>query len=75
MMPLAVQPKAIAHPTDRPLLKPAREELVRAAKEAGIPLRQSCKAWDKHRTSSAGAPRQALISARSLQASPSVEPR
>jgi len=75
MMPSTVQPKAVAHPTDSPLLNRAREQLVDAAKEAGIPLRQSCEAWDKHRTSGAGTPRQALISARSLQASPSVKPR
>jgi IS5 family transposase len=36
-----VQPKAIAHPTDSRLLNRAREQLVDAAQEAGIPLRQS----------------------------------
>jgi IS5 family transposase len=36
-----VQPKAIAHPTDSRLLNRAREQLVGAAKEAGIQLRQS----------------------------------
>lgn len=36
-----VQPKAIAHPTDSRLLNRAREQLARAAQEAGIELRQS----------------------------------
>ena len=36
-----VQPKAIAHPTDSRLLNRAREQLVAAAQEAGITLRQS----------------------------------
>jgi IS5 family transposase len=36
-----VQPKAIAHPTDSRLLNRAREQLVQAAQDAGIPLRQS----------------------------------
>jgi IS5 family transposase len=36
-----VQPKAIAHPTDSRLLNRAREQLVGAAQNAGIPLRQS----------------------------------
>jgi IS5 family transposase len=36
-----VQPKAIAHPTDSRLLNRAREQLVDAAQEAGISLRQS----------------------------------
>jgi transposase, IS5 family len=36
-----VQPKAIAHPTDSRLLNRAREQLVHAAQEAGIALRQS----------------------------------
>lgn len=36
-----VQPKAIAHPTDSRLLRRAREQLVDAAKDAGIELRQS----------------------------------
>ena len=36
-----VQPKAIAHPTDSRLLNRAREQLVAAAQEAGIELRQS----------------------------------
>jgi IS5 family transposase len=36
-----VQPKAIAHPTDSRLLNRAREQLVDAAKDAGIQLRQS----------------------------------
>jgi transposase, IS5 family len=36
-----VQPKAIAHPTDSRLLNKAREQLVDAATDAGITLRQS----------------------------------
>lgn len=36
-----VQPKAIAHPTDSRLLNRAREQLVEAAQDAGIDLRQS----------------------------------
>lgn len=36
-----VQPKAIAHPTDSRLLNRAREQLVEAATDAGIELRQS----------------------------------
>lgn len=36
-----VQPKAIAHPTDSRLLNRAREQLVAAAQQAGITLRQS----------------------------------
>ena len=36
-----VQPKAIAHPTDSRLLNRAREQLVVAAQDAGIELRQS----------------------------------
>ena len=36
-----VQPKAIAHPTDSKLLNRAREQLVSAAQDAGIALRQS----------------------------------
>jgi transposase, IS5 family len=36
-----VQPKAIAHPTDSRLLNRAREQLVDAAQDAGITLRQS----------------------------------
>jgi transposase, IS5 family len=36
-----VQPKAIAHPTDSRLLNRAREQLVQAAQDAGIELRQS----------------------------------
>lgn len=36
-----VQPKAIAHPTDSRLLNRAREQLVAAAQEQGIELRQS----------------------------------
>ena len=36
-----VQPKAIAHPTDSRLLNRAREQLVGAAQDAGIALRQS----------------------------------
>jgi len=36
-----VQPKAIAHPTDSRLLNRAREQLVGAAQDAGITLRQS----------------------------------
>lgn len=36
-----VQPKAIAHPTDRRLLNRSREQLVAAAQDAGIDLRRS----------------------------------
>jgi IS5 family transposase len=36
-----VQPKAIAHPTDSRLLNRAREQLVGAAQESGVVLRQS----------------------------------
>lgn len=36
-----VQPKAIAHPTDSRLLNKAREQLVKAARDGGIELRQS----------------------------------
>jgi IS5 family transposase len=36
-----VQHKAIAHPTDRRLLERARVELVEAAKDAGIDLKQT----------------------------------
>jgi transposase, IS5 family len=36
-----VQPKAIAHPTDSRLLNHAREQLVAAAQDRGIELRQS----------------------------------
>jgi IS5 family transposase len=36
-----VQHKAIAHPTDSKLLETARVKLVEAAKEAGIPLKQT----------------------------------
>jgi IS5 family transposase len=36
-----VQPKAIAHPTDSRLLNRAREQLVQAAQDGGIELRQS----------------------------------
>jgi IS5 family transposase len=36
-----VQPKAIAHPTDSRLLNRAREQLVDAAQQAGIVVRQS----------------------------------
>lgn len=36
-----VQPKAIAHPTDSRLLNHAREQLVKAAQDDGIVLRQS----------------------------------
>ena len=36
-----VQPKAIAHPTDSRLLNRAREQLVKAAQDDGIVLRQS----------------------------------
>ena len=39
-----VQPKVIAHPTDSRLLNRAREQLVYAAQDAGIALRQSY-AW------------------------------
>lgn len=40
-----VQPKAIAHPTDSRLLNRAREQLVAAAQQAGITLRQATRAW------------------------------
>ena len=43
-----VQPKAIAHPTDSRLLDRAREQLVGAAKKAGIVLRQSYARVGKH---------------------------
>lgn len=36
-----VQPKAIRHPTDSRLLNRARGQLVAAAQDAGIELRQS----------------------------------
>lgn len=36
-----VQPKAIAHPTDARLYDKARRKLVEAAKDEGVPLRQS----------------------------------
>jgi len=36
-----VQPKAVAHPTDAKLLETARAKLVQAAKEAGVPLKQT----------------------------------
>jgi IS5 family transposase len=36
-----VQQKAIAHPTDSRLLEVARDKLVQAAKDAGIPLKQT----------------------------------
>ena len=36
-----VQPKAVAFPTDAKLMHRARERLVRLAKKAAVPLRQS----------------------------------
>ena len=41
LLDTTVQPKAIAHPTDSRLLNRAREQLVEAAQDAGIGLRQS----------------------------------
>lgn len=38
----AVQPKAVAHPSDSLLLDQAREQLVANAQDAGIQLRRSC---------------------------------
>jgi IS5 family transposase len=49
-----VQPKAIAHPTDSRLLNRAREQLVDAAKDAGIELRQSYARVGKHADHKAG---------------------
>ncbi len=49
-----VQPKAIAHPTDSRLLDRAREQLVGAAKKAGIVLRQSYARVGKHADQKAG---------------------
>lgn len=49
-----VQPKAIAHPTDSRLLNRAREQLVDAAKDAGIELRQSYTRVGKHADHKAG---------------------
>lgn len=43
-----VQPKAMAHPTDSRLLDRAREQLVDAAKDDGIELRQSYARVGKH---------------------------
>ncbi|MAF48320.1 MAG: IS5/IS1182 family transposase [Rhodospirillaceae bacterium] len=43
-----VQEKNIAFPTDAKLIHRARERLVKQAKEAGIPLRQSYKRVGKH---------------------------
>lgn len=49
-----VQPKAVAHPTDSRLLNRAREQLVDAAKDAGIGLRQSYARVGKHADHKAG---------------------
>jgi IS5 family transposase len=49
-----VQPKAIAHPTDSRLLNRAREQLVDAAQEAGIELRQSYARLGKAADAKAG---------------------
>ncbi len=47
-------PKAIAHPTHSRLLNRAREQLVDAAKDAGIELRQSYARVGKHADHKAG---------------------
>ncbi len=49
-----VRPKAIAHPTDSRLLNRAREQLVDAARDAGIELRQSYARVGKHAEHKAG---------------------
>jgi IS5 family transposase len=49
-----VQPKAIAHPTDSRLLNRAREQLVAAAQDAGIELRQSYARMGKAADAQAG---------------------
>ena len=49
-----MQPKAIAHPTDSRLLNRAREQLVDAAMDAGIELRQSYARVGKHADHKAG---------------------
>lgn len=49
-----VQPKAIAYPTDSRLLNRAREQLVDAAQEAGIELRQSYARLGKAADAKAG---------------------
>jgi IS5 family transposase len=49
-----VQPKAIAHPTDSRLLNRAREQLVAAAQEEGIELRQSYARLGKRTEAQAG---------------------
>jgi len=49
-----VQPKAIAHPTDSRLLNRAREQLVGAAQDAGIELRQSYARVGKKAEAQAG---------------------
>ena len=49
-----VQPKAIAHPTDSRLLNRAREQLVAAAQDAGIALRQSYERVGKAAQTQAG---------------------
>ncbi len=51
---MTVQPKAIAHPTDNRLLNRAREQLVDAAKDAAIELRQSYARVVKHADHKAG---------------------
>ena len=54
MLDTTVQPKAIAHPTDSRLLNRAREQLVDAAKDADIELRQSYARAGKHADHKAG---------------------
>ena len=49
-----VQPKAVAHPTDSRLLNRCREQLVQAAQEAGIQLRQSYARVGKQAETKAG---------------------
>ena len=49
-----VQPKAIAHPTDSRLLDRARQQLVDAARSAGITLRQSYSRVGKYANQKAG---------------------
>ncbi len=49
-----VQPKAIAHPSDGSLLNCAREQLVAAAQDVGIELRQSYARMGKAAYAQAG---------------------
>ncbi|GAA0535367.1 IS5-like element IS1478 family transposase [Pigmentiphaga daeguensis] len=49
-----VQEKAIAHPTDSRLLETARVKLVEAAKDAGIPLKQTFAKEGEQRSRQAG---------------------